>query len=84
MDSLNPGDTYTQGASGLKARGQTTIRALQFVLKQGTGGSWRLGWTMEIDLGSTGSSAYEDQTGCPGWVPEVGLSEPGTLHSEDR
>jgi len=78
MDVWDPGtDTYTVGTSGFTATSTPPALndyGLQLVLKQGQTGTWSAGWTMEIDLGGTGSSDYQDEIeGCPSWVPEVGL-----------
>jgi len=80
MDSFDPGDTYTRGVSGFAASGTTNEYGYQLVLKQGQNGTWSSGWTMEIDLGGSGSSDYQDEIeGCPAWVPTVGLYPPSGI-----
>jgi Putative Flp pilus-assembly TadE/G-like len=78
MDSWDPGvDTYA--APGFKATGTPNDYGLELVLKEGVTGTWSSGWTMQIDFGVSGSSAYQDEIeGCPNWVPTVGLYDPAT------
>ncbi|MEO7274928.1 MAG: pilus assembly protein TadG-related protein [Vicinamibacterales bacterium] len=73
LDTYNPGtDTYSP--VGFKATGLGNDYGLELALKEGATGTWSSGWTMEIDLGSTGSSAYRDEIEtCPSYVPTVGL-----------
>jgi len=73
MDQFDPGvDTYA--APGFKATGPGNDFGTQLVLKAGVTGTWSAGWTMEIDFGVSGSSAYKDALkGCPSFVPTVGL-----------
>jgi hypothetical protein len=75
-DSFNPGvDTYT-AASGFSA--ETDI-GLQLMLK-GDGHDLSSGWNLEIDLnGGNGGNVYNDEiSGCPDWVPTVGLYDGST------
>ena len=76
MDDWNPGvDTYA--APGFKASGPGNDYGLELVLKPGNIGTWSSGWTMQIDFGVTGSSAYQAEIeGCPNYVPTVGLYDP--------
>jgi Flp pilus assembly protein TadG len=73
MDEFNPGvDQYVN--PGFKATGTGNDFGTQLVLKAGTVGTWSAGWTMEIEFGQSGSSAYKDTiTGCPDYVPTIGL-----------
>jgi Flp pilus assembly protein TadG len=76
MDKFDPGvDTYV--APGFKATGPDNDFGTQLMLKDGTVGDWSAGWTMQIEFGQSGSSAYKDTiTGCPSYVPTVGLYNP--------
>jgi hypothetical protein len=73
MDTFDPGvDSYA--APGFKATGPGNDFGTQLVLKAGETGSWSSGWTMQIEFGQPGSSAYKDTIlGCPDYVPTVGL-----------
>jgi len=78
LDSFDFGvDSYTT-AGGF---GPGDI-GMQMMLK-GDGHDFSSGWTLEIDLnGGNGGSVYNDEiSGCPNWVPTVGLYEPGTACS---
>lgn len=73
MDTFDPAvDTYA--APGFKAEGTPNDFGTQLVLKDGNTGEYSSGWTMQIEFGVPGSSAYEDTiTGCPSYVPTVGF-----------
>lgn len=76
MDKFDPGvDEYL--APGFKATGDDNDFGMQLMLKDGTVGDWSSGWTMQIEFGQPGSSAYKDTImGCPSYVPTVGLYDP--------
>jgi hypothetical protein len=78
-DTFDPGDVYVPGTDGFfPGPALPNDYGMQLVLKQGDIGTWSAGWSMEIDLGATGSNAYNEEIeGCPTWVPTVGLSDPG-------
>jgi hypothetical protein len=74
-DTFNPGvDTYT--GPGFSA---TTDVGYQLMLK-GEGKDWSSGWSLEIDLnGGNGGAVYNNEiSGCPSYVPTVGLYAPPT------
>ena len=69
-DGWNAGvDTYT--SPGFKATGTGNDYGLELALKEGATGTWSLGWTMEIDLGSNGSdaTAMKSRAVRPGCLP---------------
>jgi hypothetical protein len=76
MDTFDPAvDEYV--APGFKATGPGNDFGTQLVLKEGETGTWSSGWTMQIEFGQPGSSAYKDTIkGCPSFVPTVGLYDP--------
>jgi hypothetical protein len=49
---------------------------LQLVLKPGTIGAWSAGWTQEIDLNPGVTISEEQVSGCPSFVPTVGIYQP--------
>lgn len=75
-DMFNPGvDTYV--APGFRAHGTPNQYGMQLALK-GERNEWSSGWSLEIDLGGgNGANVYRDEiSGCPSWVPMVGLYNP--------
>ena len=76
LDSYQVGTDSYSTAGGFSAA--TDIGA-QLMLK-GDGHDFSSGWTLEIDLnGGNGGSVYNAEiSGCPNWVPTIGLYQPGT------
>jgi Flp pilus assembly protein TadG len=76
LDTFVPGaDSYSP--PGFKAEGPDNDYGLELVLKEGQSQNYTSGWTMQIEFGVSGSSAYRDAIeACPDFVPTVGLYDP--------
>jgi hypothetical protein len=72
-------DTYEVGVDQYATPGFSAVTdvGLQLMLK-GDGHDYSAGWDLEIDLnGGNGGNVYRDEiSGCPDWVPDIGLYDP--------